>query len=156
MTDRRPQTDRGQAITLNYAMGMAIGVILITGLLIAGGTFVTDQRESAIRTELRVVGQQIAADVATADRLSQSTEGNSTVRLERTMPETVAGGTYNVRVVASKDAHLILTTENPAVRVRVDLVNQSDVQDTAINGGTLHINETASGDLEVVSGGASR
>ncbi len=155
MTDRRTRTDRGQAITLNYAMGMGIGVILITGLLIAGGTFVTDQRESAIRTELRVIGQQVAADISTADRLSQSTEGNSTVRLERTMPDTVAGGTYNVRVVASKDAHLILTTENPSVRVRVDLLNESDVQGTAINGGALQINETASGELEVISGGES-
>ncbi|WP_136715715.1 DUF7266 family protein [Halorientalis salina] len=153
MTDR--PTNRGQAITLNYALGLGISVILMTGLLITGGAFVNDQRESAIRTELRVIGQQVAADVATADRLAQSTEDNSSVTLERDMPDTVAGGTYDIEVVATADAHLILTTRNPDVRVRVDLVNETVIQETSINGGRLRINQTESGELELVSGGGS-
>ncbi|MFB6178316.1 MAG: hypothetical protein ABEI77_01170 [Halorientalis sp.] len=151
MTDRRGE--RGQAITLNYAMGLGIGVILITGLLIAGGTFVNSQRKSAIQTELRVIGQQTAADIATADRLSQSTTDNSTVTMEHSLPNTVAGGRYNIELVDSKDAYLILTTSNPDVRVRVDVVNSTDLKGTTINGGSFRINQTASGELELVSGG---
>ena len=153
MTDRHRHTDRGQAITLNYAMGLGLGLILITGLLIAGGAFVNDQRKSAIQTELRVIGQQVSADIATADRLSQSTEGNATVRVERNMPETVAGCTYNVEVVSGGDPHLILTTKNPDVSVRVDIVTETDIEETSINGGTLRINQTAAGDLKLISGG---
>lgn len=154
MTDRR-RTDRGQAITLNYALGLGIGLILITGLLITGGTFVNDQRESAIQTELRVIGQQMAADIATADRLSQSTAGNSTVRLERTMPSTVAGGIYEVELVAGSDPHLLLSTENPEVTVRIDLVTETALKGNNINGGSVRIRETSGGKIELVSGGNS-
>jgi hypothetical protein len=151
MTERG---DRGQAITLNYALGLAIGVVLITGLLIAGASFVDGQREQAIRTELQVIGQQLSADMSTADRLAQTTRTNSTVEIRRSMPADVAGGTYNVQVVAGPDAHLLLTTDNPAVEVRVELANETDVQAARINGGRLRIVQEDDGNITLKSGGS--
>lgn len=151
MTDR--PDDRAQAITLNYTIGLAIGVLLVTGLLIAGGNFVQDQREDAIRTELRVIGQQVAADFATADRLAQSAESNSTVTLRRSMPGTVAGSTYSVELVESENPELVLTSADPEVEVTVGLANESAVAGTSISGGNIQVNETKTGALTLESGG---
>lgn len=151
MTKRR-RTDRGQAITLSYTLGLGISLILITGLLITGATFVNDQRKSAIQTELSVIGQQLAADISTADRLAQSTSDNSTVRLERSMPSTVAGGIYEIELVSGSDPHLLLSTENPDVEVRVDLVTETDLKSNSINGGHLRIEENSNGKLELIGG----
>jgi len=151
MTDH--PDDRAQAITLSYTIGLAIGVLLITGLLIAGATFIQNQREDAIRTELRVIGQQVAADFSTADRLAQAAESNSTVTLSRSMPGTVAGSTYSLELVESENPELVLTSTDPEVQVTVSLANKSDVDGTSISGGNIQVNETATGVLTLESRG---
>ena len=154
MTGRRPRCrdERGQAITLNYTLGLGIGLLLVTGLLIAGGNFVADQRERAVRTELRVVGQQVAATAASADRLAATTEDDATVRLKRALPRTVAGSTYNIEVVPSGDTHLLLRSTNPDIEVRVALANETDVVGTTVGGGTVAVNYTASEELRLERG----
>jgi len=151
MTDH--PDDRAQAITLSYTIGLAIGVLLITGLLIAGATFIQNQREDAIRTELRVIGQQVAADFSTADRLAQAAESNSTVTLSRSMPGTVAGSTYSLELVESENPELVLTSTDPEVQVTVSLANKSGVDGTSISGGNIRVNETATGVLTLESRG---
>ncbi|MFB6163614.1 MAG: hypothetical protein ABEJ31_00475 [Haloarculaceae archaeon] len=145
---------RGQAISLNYALGLGIALILVTGLLIAGASFVNDQRTSAARTELRVIGQQLSADLASADRLAQSTSSNRTVTIERSLPPDVAGAGYTIDVVAAPDSYLRLQSHDPDVTVRVDLVNETHVEGTSVNGGRIRINYTAAGTLAVSGGGA--
>jgi len=154
MTGRRTcgRDDRGQAITLNYTLGLGISLLLVTGLIIAGGNFVADQRERAVRTELRVVGQQVATTVASADRLAATTGDDATVRLKRSLPRTVAGSTYNIEVVPSVDSHLLLRSTNPDIEVRVDLANQTDVVGTTVGGGTVAVNYTASEELRLERG----
>jgi len=147
----RPRDTRGQSITLSYTLGLAISLVLVTGLLIAGGNFVQNQREDAARSEMRVIGQQIAADIATADRLIQSTDDDSSVTLRRTMTDTVAGSTYDVRLVEATDPQLILTTENPEVNVTVGVANETNVTGTTIGGGEILVNGTAGGRLTLES-----
>jgi hypothetical protein len=153
MTDRRRRTDRGQAITLNYAVGLGIGVILITGLLIAGGNFVTDQRETAARSELRVIGQQLSADISTADRLAQSADGEGEVSIRRTMPQRVAGTSYNIELVDGSDPALLLNATGVDVRVRVEVTTETSLDGNAIDGGKLRVNQTDSGALTIESVG---
>ncbi|PSP46175.1 hypothetical protein BRC60_10940 [Halobacteriales archaeon QH_1_68_42] len=117
-----PRSDRGQSIALDYTLGLAVGFLLITGLLIAGGDYITDQRNRAQQSELRVIGQQLAADIEAADRLAAAAT-NGEVRIERSL-----------------------------VEVRVDLTNETAVAPTTFNGGFVVVEYTASGEIEVERG----
>jgi hypothetical protein len=142
---------RGQSIALDYTLGLAVGFLLITGLIIAGGDYVTSQRDRAQQAELRVVGQQLAADIEAADRLVGSTT-NGDVRIERSLPATVARSTYSIEVVDDEDPWLVLSSHGAPVEVRVELTNQTALAPTTINGGLVVVDYTPSGELELRSG----
>ena len=61
-TDRR--SDRGQSVPLGYALSIGITTLLVIALVFTAGGYVEDQRERVVRTELGVVGQQLASDVS--------------------------------------------------------------------------------------------
>ncbi|MFC7028484.1 hypothetical protein ACFQH8_15745 [Halomicroarcula sp. GCM10025710] len=65
----RKQDDRAVSTALGYVLTLSIASLLVTGLIIAGSGFVEDRREQVVREELTVIGQQIGADLARADRL---------------------------------------------------------------------------------------
>jgi hypothetical protein len=141
--------ERGQAITLNYTISLGLGLLVVTGLLVAGGNFVGDQREQATRAELRVVGQQVAATVASADRLASTTDGSGTVRLSRSLPDRVAGSAYSVELVASADAHLLVRSANPDVEISVAVLNETALSASTVGGGDVVVNLTASQKLRL-------
>lgn len=153
--DRVRGDERGQAITLNYALGLSISVLLVTGLLIGGASFVRGQQEQAARTQLNVIGQQVSADLATADRLAVSTEENSTVTLRRSLPDRVAGSSYKIELVNSSDPYLELRTVNPEVVVTIKVAMESNMEAATVNGGKVRIGETASGNITLESGGGA-
>jgi len=142
---------RGQSIALDYTLGLGVGFLLITGLVVAGGNYVTDQRDRAQQTELRVVGQQLAADIEAADRLAASTTSGD-VRIERSLPSTVARSTYSIEVVADEDPWLVLSSHSAPVEVRIELTNRTALVPTTINGGLVVVDYTASGELELKPG----
>jgi len=152
MTDQR-----AVSTTLNYALSLSLATLLITGLLVAGGNFVQDQRERTVRTELRVIGQQISADIATVDRLVQTKESGSlsTVELERQLPETVSDTTYSVDITEESPVYtIILTSTNPDISVGVSINTQTDLStSTSFSGGTIEIRyPNAEDEIEVVNG----
>lgn len=145
--DRPPQRgaaalgrdDRGVSTTLGYVLNVAVATLLVMGLLIAGGDVVADERERTTRAELQVVGQQIAADLAAADRLVVDLDEDDTLRYERTLPATVAGSQYTVEVVGTPDPGLVLSTDDPDVTVRVELVLEAELVPTTLAGGDLDV-----------------
>jgi hypothetical protein len=116
--------------------------ILVTGLFIAGGDFVSEQRETSIQTELEVVSEQVVADISMADRLAQTMSGNETVRVRRSAPDRVAGSSYAIAVEGGSDPKVVLRTVDPAVEVTVPIRNETDLEMTTINGGPLVVNYT--------------
>lgn len=144
--------DRGQAITLSYTLGIAIATLLVTGLLIAGAGFVTDQREQATRTELRVIGQQLAADMEAADRLVNATESDPTVSVARGIPQNVAGVSYTATVVERADPYIRLHASEVDVTVRVEFTNTTEVAQSRVSGGQIRVNYTAAGRLRLERG----
>jgi hypothetical protein len=143
---------RGVATTLNYVLGLAIALVLITGLLIAGGTFVETQRDASIRTELAVVGEQVSSDVQTADRLAQTTTNNETVRVGRELPPRVAGNTYQVRIEGGSDPRIVVRTIDPEINVTVPVRTTVPVARSTASGGSVVVNYTAAGELELEGG----
>ncbi|WP_254832164.1 DUF7266 family protein [Haloglomus salinum] len=143
--------DRAVSTTVGYALSLGISALLISGLLIAGGGFLQDQRVTSTRSELTVIGHQIAADIASADRLVGTDASN--IRVQRNLPDRVTGSAYTVAVVTSGETHLRLTSAEPEVTVRVDVEAQfapGGLEQTSVDGGDIEVVYNPDGDDELV------
>ncbi|MBX0284869.1 DUF7266 family protein [Haloarcula salinisoli] len=130
---------RAVSTTLSYVLALAIATLLITGLITAGGTYVDSQREQVIRDELRVVGQQIAADVERSDRLVRAADSDDpTITLNRTLSNRVTGASYELTLVPS-DQTLVVNTTRPDVTVRIGLTVETPLGATSARGGDIQI-----------------
>lgn len=140
--------DRGLSVAVNYVIGLAITTLLITGLLYTASDIVEDRRDSVTRSELRVVGEQVTADLMTADRLART--GATTVVVDVSGPDTVAGSDYTVSLNATTE-EVVLETVDPAVTIRVPFGNRTPIAASTTNGGDVEIILNGAGELEVVS-----
>lgn len=135
--------ERAVSSTISYVLTLAISALLVSGLLIAGSDFVNDRREQVVRNELRVVGQQVAADLERADRLVQAAEGSTTVELERTFPNDVSGSQYRIRIetdASSGPDRIALSSADPEIRVEITFRVATDLDDTTVaDGGVIQI-----------------
>ena len=77
---------------------------------------------------------------------------NADVRLERTLPRTVARSGYTVQVVEDEDAYLVLTSDGSDISVRVELANQTALVGTTVAGGRVVVDYTSSEKLELKPG----
>lgn len=133
-------TDRAVSATLNYTLVLGISAILIVGLLTAGGGFVESQRNSVVDSELSVIGERLAGDIATADRLVQSGGTASTVNLTSQLPQYVSGQRYTVAIRSSGgNASVVLSSDSLDRSIVTPVANTTSIQNTTVNGGTLEI-----------------
>ena len=141
--------DRGVSTALGYVLGLAIITVMISGLFVATGEIVTDEREEAARSELRVLGNRLAADVTTVDRLALSA-GDAQASLTRDLPETVAGSSYRIALEhdGGGPAAIELTTDDPEVSVTVSVMNGTPIVNSTANGGELVVGYDGS-DIEI-------
>ena len=146
--------ERAISPVFGYVLTLGISTLLVSGLLIAAGGFVDTQRERTTESALQVVGQQVSADIAAADRLHR-TDGATDVVIERDLPDSVVGSQYTVFVRSDDDgptdAYLRLTTVRPNVTVEVGVANETNVADSAVGGGEIEISYDGSA-LEVTNG----
>lgn len=151
-------TDRGVSVTVNYVMTLAITAILLSGLFVASGSLIQSQSERAIQDELDVVGERLAADLSTADRLAESAEGDDAhVRLTIELPRRVAGTAYSIEITWIEDgenayAELVLRTRDPAIESVTRVVTTTEVTAVSkLRGGDLVITSADDGPLEVTT-----
>lgn len=142
-------SDRGLSVAVNYVLSLAIATMLLSGLLFTVGDVVTDRKDAAVRGELEVLGERVAAGLHTADRLTQS--GATTVTVGVELPPRVAGADYRVRLNASGE-RVELETVDESVLVTTPLRNETAMSESVTDGGDLEIGQTAGGDLEVRGG----
>lgn len=145
---------RAAATTLNYVLTLGIAAILVSGLVVAGGNVLRDQRTGAARTGLQVAGQHLASDVSSVDRLVAA--GSDTdVRLVSSLPRSVAGEEYVVEIrphpTLANVAVLTLTTVTSDVSVNVSVRHRAPIQTPVrISGGTLVVEYHSGGAGQVV------
>jgi hypothetical protein len=150
MRDRTPAGGRpsagGRAVStpLAYVLNLGIATVLITGLVVGGTAFVEDNRETVVRTELRVIGQQLAADLQQADRLveAHTASSNPTVAVEQRYPGAVAGSAYTVKLVETTSPARqfvnLTTSGSNEVSVAVRVPTKTPIEDgSATNGGRV-------------------
>ena len=141
---RRPD-DRAVSTTIGYALTLGVASLLITGLLIAGGGFLQNQREVTTETELEVIGEQVSADISSADRLSASDADE--VNITRSLPDSVTGSQYTISLETSPQTHLELRSADPEVTVRVDVaVHETSLAATDIDGGNIQVSYNRTSD----------
>lgn len=150
---RGPGTDRGQSTALDYTLALGVAALAVTGLFAATGDFVTSQREQVVRTELDVVGEQLATKLLSADRLVAAGNDTGALVVNASMPQRVAGASYTVSVTDDGDDHwLNLTTHDPEVAVSVRIETQTDLATGNVPGGDLAVVYDPDADrMEVVS-----
>jgi len=143
--------DRAVSTTLSYTLTLAISAILVSGLLLAGGSYVDSQREQVVRDELTIIGQQLAAGMERADRLVTAGISNTNLNVEVTQefPNRVTGSAYSVAVDGSA-SEIVLESTNPDVSVTVGYTTQNTVADSSADGGQIRVSYDQSADtLEV-------
>ncbi|WP_164471522.1 DUF7266 family protein [Halosimplex salinum] len=131
---------RGQSTALEYTLSLAVASLVITGLLMAAGDFVTDQRRDVVRTELGVVGEQLAGEVSAADRLVRAGEPTGRFSANASLPSTVAGAGYNIEIGnAGSSEWLNLSASDPDVSVEIRLETETDLKTDRIQGGRVSV-----------------
>jgi hypothetical protein len=145
MRDRRENgDDRAVSVTVGYVLTLAISSLLLSGLVIAGGSFVESEREAAARGELTVVGERVAADLMTVDRLVATAESPAALTVDRTadLPDRVSGVGYRITVsAAGRDGTVTLESDRVGVVVEVPFRASAgvDVETATVDGGELRI-----------------
>lgn len=142
--------DRAVSTTLGYVLALGIVTVLLTGILFAGTDFVAGQREQTVRNELRVLGQQVADDLAAADRLVRASDGGTAVTVTPALPEEVTGSAYTIDIDpgAAPPTTLVLESADPQVTVEVQVRVATGVVASTVSGGVIEIVYTGSA-LEV-------
>lgn len=134
-----PSRDRAVSPVVAYVMTLGVTALLIGGLLVASGGFVNDQRYVTAESELQVLGQQVSADIAAADRLNR-TDGANTVSVNRTLPNRVLGVQYRISITSDEDGptdpYLELEAPELDLRVTVGLALAGD--EPSLEGSTVH------------------
>jgi len=128
---------RALSTTLGYVLTLAITAVLVSGLLIAGGNFIEDQRERVIQTELEVIGEQVATQINAVDRLNQSAHGDRNVSIRQTLPSDVSGNSYRITLVERADPALRIETTRPDLSTEIELTNTTAVGQSSVSGGTV-------------------
>lgn len=143
--------DRAVSTTLGYVLSLGIASLLITGLMLAGGGFVENQREQVIRSELEVVGETLIADVEGADRLASAVDGD--VRVKSTLPRRVGSSAYTIDITDEPTSGVYEVTLSAAavdVSVSLRLVTSTDLATSGVDGGELVVvYDPAADELEV-------
>lgn len=151
--------DRGVSTTVGYVISLGIAAILISGLLVAGGGFVEDQRERTVRSELQVIGQQTVSEIDAADRLARSDGTTETLEVRHRFPDRVTGAQYTIAVDTSGgQPELVLSTDDPDITVTIPFETQLPLDDGRVVGGDLLVRcldtdaDPDCDELEVTSG----
>ena len=144
--------DRGVSTVVGFVLTLGITSLLVIGLLVGTSGFVDGQRQSTVRDEMEVLGQQLAADIAAADRLNRT--GGDTVAIDRPFPDDVTGLSYQITVDSGQPVRITLATTNPDVSVEVTVRTVTDVAGgTTLNGGDVEVVYDESADELVVQNG---
>lgn len=134
---------RAVSVTVGYVLTLAIGAVLLSGVIIGVGGVIDSQTDRAIRGDLAVVGQNTVANLESADRLARAAEegrpdstGAVNVSVDVDLPKRVAGIPYRI-AIGNDTAEL--RTDNPDASVEIAHTATLTVAQTSVRGGPIRI-----------------
>lgn len=153
--DRRFRGDeRAVSVTVGYVLTLAIGAVLLSGIVIGIGGVVDSQTDRVVRGDLAVVGQTAVANLESADRLARAAEvdrpadaPDANVSVDVDLPARIAGRPY--RIAVDSEA-VTLRTDDPEAVAEIPHVANLSVESSRVRGGPIRIRYNgSSGRLEV-------
>lgn len=147
------RTDRGVSPVFSYALTLGITTLLVAGLLMAAGGYVDSQRQLTTENELSVIGNQLSADMAAADRLHR-TDGAEEVAITRDIPRRVVGTGYRVHLRDDGEGptdyylELVAASQDISVTVGIALAPGTTVDGGTVDGGRVVVT-VENGDLVI-------
>lgn len=139
MTDRR---DRAASVSVNYILSLVIVAMLISGLFLSANTYVTNQRDMAIRSEFGVIGNRLASDISTADQMARAagTTADTEVEVVGAIPDSTAGSEYTINVTAHpqggfQQVVINMTAGRYTVQDTVTVKTSTPVVNNTVSGG---------------------
>ncbi|RQG95836.1 DUF7266 family protein [Natrarchaeobius chitinivorans] len=145
-------TDRALSYMVNYVLLLGVAVILVGGLSMAGSALLEGQHEQTVDAELDVIGERIAADISTADRLTQTEGEAETIRVVSDSPQFVSGGQYTITTETDGSDTIIRLESSDADVTKEKTINTTTpVDETRLTGGTLEISYDTGDDRLVIT-----
>lgn len=148
MSEVAAMSDRAVSTVVSYVLTLGIITLLLTTLVGVFAPVVTSQQDDATRSTLEVIGNDIAGDLESADRLA-GVVGDGEVELRTRLPDRIGGSTYEVEIEPEGNSYkILLQSDDLETPVTVSVVTDADVEtdpDT-LEGGILVI--TYDGDQE--------
>ena len=146
--------DRAVSVTVGYVLTLAIGAVLLSGIVIGIGGVVDSQTERVVRGDLAVVGQTTVANLESADRLANASEVDRpdgaaapNVSIDVDLPTRLAGRPY--RIAVDGDA-VTLRTDDPEAVTEIPHIASLPVAESSVRGGPIRISyDGDAGRLEV-------
>lgn len=134
-------TDRASSPVLAYVLSLGIVALLISGLFFTAGEFAGAQHERVVRSELLVVGHQIAADISNVDQLTVVNGNAGRARVTTDLPDHVAGKSYTIHLApnGTDRSDITLTTTHPDVSQTVSVKTNASVSETRLAGGDIEL-----------------
>ncbi|WP_331232911.1 DUF7266 family protein [Natronorarus salvus] len=139
-------TDRAVSVAVNYVLTLLIATVLLGGLVMAAGGVIESQSNNSVHDELGVIGERLAADIESADRLRAAGGEDTSVSVRSDLPNRVSGTSYTIEVNGDEET-ITLGSQNPEVTVRVSFAVEN-VESTRVRGGAVVI-ASKDGKLEV-------
>ena len=128
-------TDRAVSVAVNYVLTLLIATVLLGGLVVAAGGVIESQSNNSVHDELGVIGERLAADVESADRLRAAGGEDANVSVRSDLPNRVSGTSYSIEV-DGEDGEITLSSQRPEVTVTVSFTAE-DVGSTQVRGGAV-------------------
>ena len=149
--------ERAASTALGYVLTLGISAVLITGLIVGGGSYLEDERARVTTEELQVHGERLAGAVGDADRLASAAASGGRAGVRIRLPDRVAGSRYAVTVVdrgvtagGRNRSALVLRADDAGVSVRIPIVTEVDLAAVGpLSGGELHVGWEGSGPIRI-------
>lgn len=141
-------TDRAVSTVVSYVLLLGITAILVSALVGGVAPVVLNQQQATAQSTMTVVGNDLAGDIETADRLAQRNGGEDAVEVRSKLPERIGGSEYNIEISPAENgdtSDVILRTDDfessavVSVRTNPDLVSSDDEEEFFIDGGHVII-----------------
>lgn len=129
---------RGVSTTVSYILAIGITVVLVSGLLVGVNAMMGSQGDRALDSELRVIGEGIAVEVTSVDRLANGADTTDQLAMRIDAPMFIAGSSYRVELEQSGSGPRIRVQTSERAHV-VPLNNSSVIESSSVRGGTIWI-----------------
>lgn len=129
---------RGVSTAVSYVLAIGITVVLVSGLLVGVNAMMGSQGDRAVDSELRTIGEGVAVDLTSVDRMAYEADSTDELIMRIDAPTLIAGESYRIILEETgSDAQIrVQTAERSHV---VPLENRSVVEPSSVPGGTMWI-----------------